>query len=124
MIFKEIESSEIKKSYASYFHEKARYFAINKRNDFLCYYGIIDITDEIGEAFLMFKSFNSKVLSKEFFLSLFDHLTKLGYKEIYTWTKWDKLIKLFSHFNRFGIEKVNYPEWDKDPSKTWFLKRI
>lgn len=124
MIFKEIDSSEIKQSYASYFNEKARYFMINKNTDFLCYCGIIDINDEVGEAFLMFKSFNGKVLSKELFLSLFDHFKKLGYKETYTWTTIPAWVRLFSHFNRFGLEKVNCPEWDKDPSKTWFVKRI
>ncbi len=124
MIFKEIDSSEIKKSYASYFHEKARYFMINKNTDVLCYYGIIDITDEIGETFFICNSFNGKILSKGFILSLFDHACNLGYKELYTWSKWDRLINFCSYLKKYGIEKTSIPEWDKDASKSWFVKRI
>jgi hypothetical protein len=66
----------------------------------------------------------------------------LGYREIWTWTKWDRLIKLFARFEKLGIEKTECPPWDKEarvaplPSigpfskvgphqtKTWFIKRI
>lgn len=122
--FQEIDKSEIKDKYPTYFHEKARYFNITKNNNNIGYYGIISYSNKVCEAFLMFKSFKGKVLSKGFFVSLFSHLFSLGYKEIYTWTKWDKLIRLFDHFSQFGICKTGCPEWDKDPTKTWYIRKI
>jgi hypothetical protein len=121
--FHEINSTEIKDKYPTYFHKKARYFNIAKNNNNIGYYGVISYDYEVCEAFLMFKSFKGKVLSKEFFLSLFEHLYSLGYREVLTWTKWDKLIKLFSHFTKFGIYKTRCPAWDNDPSKTWYIMR-
>ena len=128
--FVEVSPHEIIKSYPSYFHEKARYFKAIKVDGRLpddkplCFYGIISRTEHAGEAFLMMKTFNGKVLSKGFFVSLFHHVFSLGYKEIYTWTKWNRLIELFRRFKRFGIEETGCPPWDKDASKTWFIRKV
>jgi hypothetical protein len=121
--FHEISVTEIKDKYPSYFHKQARYFNILKSNNNIGYYGVISYNDKICEAFLMFKSFKGKVLSRDFFIFLFEHLSSLGYKEVYTWTKWDRLIKLFSHFEKFGVCKTACPAWDTDPTKTWYIKR-
>ena len=127
---------EIREKYRHYYHEKARYFRIARNAIPVGYYGIIPYDDKTCEAFLMFKSFQGKVLSRDFFIALFNHSFSLGYKEIYTWTKWDRLIKLFGHFKKFGIEPTNCPPWDKDwldptkaggdpcETKTWFVRRM
>jgi hypothetical protein len=130
--FVEVGALQIREHYPSYFHEKACYFKAMKDGKTLCLYGIISRSETTGEAFLMMKTFNGiegrppKVLSKGFFVSLFAHVFSLGYKEIYTWTKWERLKKLFCHFKRFGIETTSCPPWgkDSDPTKTWFIKRI
>ena len=124
MTFEEVDLSEIVNRYPSYAHDKARYFKITKDNKILCFYGIIVHADEIGEAFLMMKTFQGKVLTKEFFVGLFRHAFSLGYKEIYTWTKWHKLIRLFDRFRKFGIAQTDCPTWDLDNRQVWFLKRI
>jgi len=124
MIFKEIDKLKIQKAYMPYYHDHARYYLIKKNNEISCYYGIIDRSDEIGEAFFICSSFNNKILSAGFILSLFDHSFNLGYKELYTWSKWDRLIKFCSYLKKYGIEKASNPEWDNDPSKLWFKKRI
>ena len=124
ILFEEIDQSIIVNTYPSYAHHKARYFKITKDNKILCFYGIIAHTDEIGEAFLMMKTCHGKVLTKEFFVGLFHHAFSLGYKEIYTWTKWHKLIRLFERFRKFGIIQTECPPWDADETKVWFLKRI
>jgi len=69
------------------------------------------------------KSFSRKVLTKEFFINLFSHAFSLGFKELYTWTRWDRLIKLFEHFTGYGIEKTSPPVWDNDLTKCWYIKR-
>jgi hypothetical protein len=139
--FVEINKEEIRKTYPASFHEKARYFKAMRNGQALCFYGIIDQTDDQArldacEAFLMMGTFQGRVLSKGFFLSLFRHLFFLGYREIWTWTKWDRLIKLFARFEKLGIEQAECPPWDTgskaaslanvDPrqTKTWFIKRI
>lgn len=123
IIFSETEKSFIKDNFPAYFHKEAHYFNIVKNNNVIGYYGVISYDYEVCEAFLMFKSFKGKVLSKDFFLSLFEHLYSLGYREVLTWTKWDKIIKLFSHFTKFGIYRTKCPSWDKDPTKTWYIMR-
>jgi len=136
ILFEEVDQSVIVNHYPSYVHGKARYFKIIKNNRTLCFYGVIAHTQETGEgrppgeAFLMMKTFQGKVLSREFFEALFAHADSLGYKEIWTWTKWEKLAKLFRHFKRFGIETTGCPPWDNksklDPrqTKTWFIKKV
>jgi len=128
--FTEIDAHRIREAWPSYFHERARYFQIVKDGKVLCGYGIITRASDVGEAFLMMKSFQGKVLSKGFFMALFAHAGSLGYGELWTWTKWDRLIKLFRHFKtegrlpKFGIEKTGCPPWDNNPTKTWFIKRV
>lgn len=122
--FSKIDKQEIKEKYIQYFHEDAVYFQANKNDIPLCIYGVIDRHHGKGEAFLMLKSFYKKVLTKEFFYELFKHAFSLGFKELYTWTQWDRLIKLFDHFGAYGIEKTSPPVWDKDVTKCWFIKRI
>ena len=133
ILFEEVDQSVIVNHYPSYVHGKARYFKIIKNNKTLCFYGVIAHTQETGEAFLMMETFNGKVLSKGFFEALFAHADSLGYKELRTWTKWDRLIKLFVRFEGLGIAKTDPPFWDKvdslsrlDPrqTKTWFIKRV
>ena len=124
ILFEEVDQSVIVNHYPSYVHGKARYFKIIKNNKTLCFYGVIAHTQETGEAFLMMKTFNGKVLSKGFFEALFAHADSLGNKELRTWTKWDRLIKLFAHFEGLGITKTDSPFWDEDPLKTWFIKRV
>jgi hypothetical protein len=139
--FIEVNKDEIRKIYPSYFHEQARYFKVMRNGQALCFYGIIDQTDDQArldacEAFLMMGTFQGRVLSKGFFLSLFRHLFSLGYKEIWTWTKWDRLINLLARFEKLGIQQAEYPPWDTEAkigplpnvgprqAKTWFIKRI
>ena len=125
MTFEEVGMSGIMNSYPSYVHEQARYFKAIRNGKTLCFYGIIAHTDEVCEAFLMMKTFNGRVLSKGFFVCLFAHAFSLGYREVWTWTKWDRLIKLFTRFERFGIKKTGSPPWDNNsPTKTWFLKKV
>jgi hypothetical protein len=131
--FVEVSPIYVREAWSSYFHEQARYFRIMKDGKPLCFYGIIT-RDPVegrslgkgclpGEAFLMMRTFNGKVLGKGFFISLFAHAFSLGYTELHTWTKWDRLIKLFGRFKKFGIEKTGCPPWDMDSTKTWFIKR-
>ena len=124
ILFEEVDQSVIVNHYPSYVHGKARYFKIVKNNKTLCFYGVIAHTQETGEAFLMMETFNGKVLSKDFFVSLFAHAFSLGYKELHTWTKWDRLIKLFRRFEGLGITKTDSPFWDEDSLKIWFMKRV
>lgn len=122
--FEEIDRHIIQKKYPNHFHEKARYFQAVKDKRNLCIYGLISYNENIGEAFLIMNSFVGKVFSKDYFISLFNHSFGLDFKEIYTWTKWAKLIRTFEHFKSFGIEKTTCPPWDNDETKTWFMKRI
>jgi len=129
--FVEVSAFEIRKNHPSYFHEQTRYFKAVKDGKALYLYGVISRTEQAGEAFLMMKTFNGKVLSKGFFVALFAHVFSLGYREVWTWTKWDRLIKLFARFERFGIKKTGSPPWDNNsPTKTskvdplWFIKKI
>jgi len=122
--FVEVGALQIREHYPSYFHEKARYFKAIKNGKTLCLYGIISWSETTGEAFLMMRTFKGKVLSKEFFMALFAHAFSLGYKEVWTWTRWDRLIKLFARFGVLGITKTDSPFWDETPLKTWFVKKI
>jgi hypothetical protein len=122
--FVAVSALQIREHYPSYSHEKGRYFKAIKDGKTLCLYGIISRNETTGEAFLMMQTFQGKVLSKEFFMALFDHAFSLGYKEVWTWTKWDRLIKLFARFEGLGITKTDSPFWDETPFKTWFIKRI
>ena len=122
--FLEFDKQKIKELYSSYFHEDATYYQAFRNESPICLYGIIDRHDGKGEAFLMLKSFSGKVFTKEFFSELFNHTFSLGFKELYTWTKWDRLISVFEHFIKCGIEKTSPPPWDNDETKCWFIKRI
>jgi hypothetical protein len=121
--FHEVDKSEIKDKYSSYFHKDGRYFKAVKNNNTMCFYGVIGYTENECEAFLMINTFKEKVLSKEFFICFFKHLDSIGFKKIYTWTVWEKWRRIF---RRFGIEQTNPPIWenDNDAKKTWFMKRI
>jgi hypothetical protein len=131
--FVEIGKSEIKRHYPCYFHDQACYFKAEKNSKTLGCYGIISRTNgqnqpNAGEAFLMMKTLNSEVLSKGFFISLFIHMFSLGYSELWTWTKGDRLARLLGRFKDFGIERARCPPWDDeakiDPAKKWFVKTI
>lgn len=122
--FQEIEKMEIYTLHNNHYHEDARYFNVLKTNKFLCIYGLVSRTEEVCEAFWILDSFSKKTLSKTFFHYLFNHLFSLGFKEFYTWTRCNKLINIFGHFSNFGIEEVHAPMWDRDETKTWFMKRI
>ena len=135
--FIEVSPHEIIKNHPGYFHGQARYFKAMKDGKALCLYGVISRTEQTGEAFLMMKTFQGKVFTKGFFIALFAHVFSLGYKEVWTWTTWDRLIKLLGHFKKFGIEKTACPSWENEPrlapaeagvdphsTKTWFLKRV
>lgn len=123
MEFEEVNSEEIKESYPKYFHPNARYFQVMKDNDFLCYYGIIDHKDLKCEAFWILSSFNGRVITRNLINSLMNHILSLGFKEIYTWSAWERVIRIFSHLKKIGIEKSDCPFWDKDPTKSWFVRR-
>ena len=127
--FIDMNPDDIRENYPDSFHEQARYFKVLKNGNPLCCYGIISHPDQLGEAFLIMKTFQGKVLSKGFFLSLFEHAFSLGYREVYTWTSWDRLIRLFRHFEKLGIEPTGCPPWDTGSIatltlKTWFMKKI
>jgi hypothetical protein len=122
--FTEIPKSEIYTTYNTHYRDDARYFQIYKENKPLCIYGVLSRGEGVGEAFWVLNSFNKNVLTKKFFENLFNHLFSLDFKEIYTWTRCKKLTNVFCHYNKFGIEKIDFPYWDKDETKTWFLKRI
>jgi hypothetical protein len=123
MNFEEVNPQEIKESYPKYFHENARYFQVMKNDDFLCYYGIINYEDQKCETFWILSSFNGHVITRGMILSLMNHILSLGFKEIYTWSAWERVIRIFDRLKKFKIEKTGAPFWDKDPSKTWFVRR-
>jgi len=122
--FAEVPKAQIYTTHNSHYHDDARYFKINRSNKPLCIYGVISHGEGAAEAFWVLDSFNKNVLSQTFFEKLFTHLFSLGFKEIYTWTRCKKLINIFGHYKNFGIEKIDFPTWDKDETKTWFMKRI
>jgi hypothetical protein len=122
--FQKIDKSEIYDTHNSYYLDNAIYFQINKPNKPLCIYGIIEHGKDIVEAFWVHTSFNRDVVCKEFFNKLFSHVFSLGYKIVFTWSRCPKLINIFSKYKDFGIEQVPCPPWDKDETKTWFMKRI
>ncbi len=124
MIFKEIDKSEIYTNHNSCYHDDAKYYTISKNGKQLCIYGVIAREDGVGEAFWIMDSFNDRVFCKTFFIALFNHLFSLQYKKVYTWTRCKRLINIFGKFNSFGIEKIDFPLWDVDQTKTWFMKRI
>lgn len=122
--FTELPKSEIYTTYNTHYHDDARYFKIDKEDKPLCIYGVLSRGDGIAEAFWVLNSFNKNVLTKTFFENLFNHLFSLDFKEIYTWTRCKKLTNVFGHYNNFGIEKIGCPAWDRDETKTWFMKRL
>lgn len=122
--FSKISKEQIYNTYNNHYCDDAIYYQIIKNDVPLCIYGILDRKNGIAEAFWILKSFNKKVLSKSFFLHLFKHAFSLKYKLLYTWTRCPRLIKVFDHFDKFGIEKINPPLWDDDQTKTWYLKRL
>lgn len=122
--FEEINKSEIYSSHNTHYDDNARYFKINKDDELLCIYGVLTRDNNIVEAFWILDSFNGRVLSKKFFNHFFKHCFSLGYKEMYTWTRCERLTSVFRHFEKFGIEKIYYPSWDNDETKTWFMKRL
>jgi hypothetical protein len=124
IVFNEIDKSEVYTNYNSHYHDDATYYQISKNDVPLCIYGVLERGNGIAEAFWILNSFNKKVLSKSFFLHLFKHAFSLEYKSLYTWTRCPRLIKVFDHFDKFGIEKIDSPFWDDDQTKTWYLKRL
>ena len=122
--FEEMDKLEIYSSYNNFYDDNARYFKIIKDNKILCIYGVWSRDENIGEAFWIIKSFEGNVLSMKFFNHLFKHCFSLGYKELYTWTRCKRHISVFRRFEKFGIEKIHFPCWDNDESKTWFMKRL
>jgi len=124
MIFEEINKFEIFLSHNAHYFDNARYFKIFKDNNYLCIYGVLSRDENVGEAFWILDSFEDNVLSKKFFNHLFKHCFSLGYKELYTWTRCERLRSVFRRFEKFGIEKIDFPSWDNDESKTWFMKRL
>lgn len=122
--FEEIDKSEVVDKYKNCFDEDVRYFKVIKGKCILCIYGLVSRGNKVIETFWVTESFHNRVFTKSFFVSLFKHAFSLGYTELYTWTRWEKLIDVFGHFKSFGIEKTECPPWDKDETKTWFIKRI
>lgn len=122
--FKEIQPLFISIMDNKNFFPDATYFVAKKNGFPLFYYGIINRGKKIGEAFLIFRLFQGKVLTKQVFNDLFKHLFSLGYEKLYTYTTTSKWVKLFKHFKKIGINEVSAPEWDRDSNKTWFLKRL
>jgi hypothetical protein len=122
--FTEISKEEIYNTHNEYYNDNARYFKISKPNKPLCVYGIFEHSKDIVEAFWVHTSFNRDVISKTFFNTLFSHVFSLGYKVVFTWSRCPKLINIFGKYADFGIVKVSCPAWDKDETKTWFMKRI
>lgn len=124
MIFEQIDKSEIYENHNQNYYENAIYYNIKKGDKVLCKYGIIPYAHGFAEAFWILDSFDKNVLSKNFFSCLFGHTFSLGYKVICTWTRCNKLISVFEHYKRIGIEAMPSPFWDDDPTKFWFMKRI
>lgn len=122
--FTEISKEEIYNTHNEYYHDNARYFKISKPNKPLCIYGIVEHSKDIVEAFWVHTSFSRDVVSKTFFNKLFSHVFSLGFKVVFTWSRCPKLINIFGKYADFGIVKVPCPAWDKDETKTWFMKRI
>lgn len=123
--FEEIDKNDIYHTYNNHYFDDARYFNVIKNDKLLCIYGIRDRNYDILEAFWILPSFNKNILNKRLFNSLFNHCFSLGYKYIFTWSRCEKLINVFSHFSKFGIEKLSSPPpWDDDTTKTWFMKRL
>lgn len=121
--FSEIPKSFIKEKYRRYFHERGRYFEVFKNKYSLCFYGLIDYTNKVCEAFWVLDSFKGIVFTKDFLISTFDHLFSLDYNKFYTWSREPKIIRMFNRFKYLGIEVSDPPVWDEDPTKTWFIRR-
>lgn len=124
MIFVEVDKSEIYENHNDCYFENAVYYNVMRGDKLLCICGVLPLMDNVAEAFWVKNSFSKNVLSKSFFSSFFDNMFSLGYKALFTWTRCKKLISVFEHYRGIGIEKVGSPAWDKDPTKTWFMKRI
>lgn len=124
MIFEKIDKSIIYEIHNHCFFEEATYYNIIKGDQVLCIYGLFPRSSDISELFWITESFHDKVFSKTFFMSLIKHSFSLGYKEIYTWTRCEKLMMVLNHFNKLGIEKTSSPSWDSDETKVWFRKAI
>lgn len=122
--FEAMDKSEIYSSHNAHYDDNARYFKVFKDNQPLCIYGVLSRDGNVGEAFWILDSFEDNVLSKKFFNHLFKHCFSLGYKELYTWTRCERLRSVFRRFEKFGIEQIDFPSWDHDESKTWFMKRL
>lgn len=119
--FEEIDKSDVKEKYSKYFHNDARYFKALKNNNTICFYGVIEYSNNECEAFLALDSFKGKVLTKDFFISLFKHIESIGFNKLYTWTDWMGMRRILE---KFGCVQSKSPYWDDDKTKTWFVKRI
>jgi hypothetical protein len=124
MEFREVDKSEIYDNYNHHYRDNAIYYDIRDGDKSLCKYGFVPYSHGVAEVFWILDSFNKNVISKKLFSALFKHSFALGYKVLFTWTRCEKLIKVFEYYKRVGIEEVPPPAWDSDPTKTWFMKRI
>jgi hypothetical protein len=122
--FQEIGKEIIYIMYNENYFDDARYFSITKNKKPVCIYGVITRSDDTAEVLWIVDSFRKDGFTKELFINLFNHFSALGFKRFYSWTRCKKLTNILNNFKKYGIEKTDYPFWDSDETKTWFMKRI
>jgi len=122
---------ETRKKHPQYVRDDSTCFEILKNHTPVGLYGLIDHgIDPLtkvrqGEGFLtIFPAFRYRILSKGFFLKLFDHALESGFEVVYTWTRLPSWQKLLGRFRSLGIHRLDEPPpWDSDPTKVWFVKQ-
>ena len=125
--FEEVSPEGIRESRPSSYHPKARYFRAVRDGKPLCVYGVIGRTETAGEAFLILDTLRGRVFGKGLLTALVAHGGSLGYGEVWTWTEWDRLIKVLGRFRSLGVERATAPppwEASRIPPKPWFVKRL
>lgn len=125
MLFKEIKSQEIKDGFPKLYREDTRYYSILKGGEKAGIYGIIDRENSISETFMtVFEGYKYKVINRDTIFYMMNQPFFLGFKNVWTWTRWQSWIKLLRKFENEGVElQLLPPSWDDDFTKIWFRKR-
>ena len=121
-----IDPQEIKERFPKLYREDAQYYSILKGGEKAGAYGIIDRGYSIAETFMtVFEGYKYKVINKNSIFYMMNQPFFLGFKEVWTWTRWQSWIKLLQRFENEGVEpQLLPPSWDDDFTKIWFRKRI
>lgn len=124
--FKAIDPQEIKEGFPKLYREDTQYYSILKNGETSGIYGIIDRGNSIAETFMtVFEGYKYLVINKNSLFYMMSQPFSLGFKDIWTWTRWQSWIKLLQRFENEGVNpQLMPPSWDDDFTKIWFRKRI